>query len=256
VKYAWFNNPNFRRAVALSVNREKMIRLAYLDQATPNWGPSTRGNKRWFDPNVKDYHYDAERARRLLAREGFTDRNRDGWLEDRAGNRVQFTLATNADNTLRQTLCGLLKTDLKQVGIEVTVAPVDFNSLIGRIRETRDYDAILLGLTTGVPPDPALGQNVWKSKGKTHFWNVDQARPSTAWEAEIDSLMDEMARVEDYPKRKRMWDRIQEIVTDQAVFIFLPSEKAYLVARDRIGNLRPTVIPHRVLWNAPQLYLK
>jgi hypothetical protein len=31
-KYRWFGNPNFRRAVALSVNRDKMIRLAYLDQ--------------------------------------------------------------------------------------------------------------------------------------------------------------------------------------------------------------------------------
>jgi len=256
VKYRWFSDLNFRRAVALAVDRGRMIRLAYQGQAAPNWGPSTRGNRRWYDPEVKEYTHDLARARELLRREGFADRNRDGWLEDPAGNKVQFSIITNADNNTRVSLCNLLRSDLKELGMDLTVAPVEFNQLISRIRESRDYDAALLGLGGGVPPDPSLSQNVWMSRGKQHFWYIDQPRPATPWEAEVDSLMEELSRDDDYPRRKRLWDRVQEIVTDQAVVIYLPSEKAYVVASRKLGNLRPTLIPHRVLWNSPQIYLK
>ncbi|MBI5838314.1 MAG: ABC transporter substrate-binding protein [Candidatus Eisenbacteria bacterium] len=256
VKYRWFSNLNFRRAVAMAADQGKMVRLAYQGQASPNWGPSTRGNKKWYDPDVKQYSHDTERARRLLQREGFEDRNHDGWLEDPEGNKVQFSIITNADNNVRVSLCNLLKSDLRQVGIDLVVTPLDFNQLIGRIRDSKDFEALLLGFAGGVPPDPALGQNVWKSRGKNHFWYSDQPRPMTAWEAECDSLMDELSRVEDQARRKRLWDRVQEIVTDQAVIVYLPSERAYVVARNKFGNLRPALIPHRVLWNSSRIFLK
>ncbi len=256
VKYRWFSNPNFRRALAIGVNQQKIIRLAFQGQAVPNWGPSTAGNKEWYDPNAKQYPYDVKRAKEMLAKEGFLDRNKDGWIEDGQGQKVTFTILTNADNNYRQTMCALLKSDFKALGVDLVVSPIDFNLLISKIRESRDYEAVLLGLASGVPPDPALGQNVWKSSGKTHFWYIEQPRPSTPWEAQVDSLVGAMVKVDQYPVRKKIWDRIQEIVTDQCVFTYLPSERGFCVIRNRFGNLRPTVVPHKVLWNVHQIYLK
>jgi len=255
VKYRWFSTPNFRRAMALALDQSKMGRLAFQGQAVPNWGPTTRGNRLWFDSQVKQYGYDPGRARALLAGEGFIDRNHDGWLEDARGNRVQFSLITNTGNTVREAMANLVKNDLKKIGVDVTVTLLDFGQLMNRLRETRDFDCVLLGFQSGVPADPAMGQNVWRSTGKYHQWCLDMPRPATPWEAEIDSLMDQLVRIDDYARRKRMWDRVQEIVTDQVPFIYLPTQKAYVVARNSFGNLRPTLLPHRVLWNSEQIYV-
>ncbi len=255
VKYSWFNNPNFRRAVALTVNQPKMVRLAFQGQAAPNYGPMTKGNKLWYDPNVKQYNYDLNRARQLLAKEGFLDRNKDGWLEDSKGNKVAFTLVTNAGNSAREAMGNLIKNDLKAVGIDMTFSPIDFNLMITKIRQTRDYECMLLGLSSAVPPDPAESQNFYSSRGKTHQWYIDQPKPATPAEAEVDSLLSLVCAKGTYAQRKKWSDRMQELFTDQAFCIYLPSPKAFTVVRNKFGNLQPTLLRHRTAWNSQAVFL-
>ena len=87
-------------------------------------------------------------------------------------------------------MMNFIKDDLAKVGIKVITAPVDFNTLITNLRSDFQYDAILLGLQSGVPPDPSMMQNVWRSTGLTHSWFLTQAKPDTPEEARIDQLMD------------------------------------------------------------------
>ena len=51
---------------------------------------------------------------------------------------------------------------------------LNFNALIDKTRHTYDYDALLLGLATGVPPAPMNGKNVYLSSGLTHYWHPNQ----------------------------------------------------------------------------------
>jgi len=63
--------------------------------------------------------------------------------------------------------------------------------------------------------------NVWLSSGGTHLWRMNETQPATAWEREIDQLMNEQMITLDYHKRKKLYDRVQQIISEQLPFIFL-----------------------------------
>jgi peptide/nickel transport system substrate-binding protein len=217
---------------------------------------ATRNNKEWHIPDLVHYDYNPAEAKRLLAGIGLTDRDGDGVLEDRAGHPISFTLKTNADNTMRVASANFVKDDLAKVGIRVVLTPVDFNTLITNLRSDFQYEAMLLGLQSGVPPSPASGQNVWRSTGETHAWFARQQKPATPEEARIDALMDEILTTQDRDAQKRAWREMQTIVTEQSWLIHLPILKIKVPVSNRFGNVRPTIMAHRILWNAEQLFVK
>ncbi|MBS1818302.1 MAG: ABC transporter substrate-binding protein [Acidobacteria bacterium] len=256
VKYAWFNNPVFRRAVSMAVDREAMIPSIFFGDAVKNWSTSTPGAKLWYSPDLVKYDFNLEEARRLLAGLGWKDTNGDGFLEDGKGQTISFTMKTNSDNKTRVGMANFIRDDLAKVGIKVTLVPVDFNTLITNLREDFQYDSILLGLQSGVPPDPAMGQNVWRSSGRAHNWNISQSKPETPQEARIDQLMDVIVSSPELAVRQNAWKEVQNIVNEQAWIIWLPTINAKVPLRNRFGNAKPSVIPHRLLWNIDQLYVQ
>jgi len=165
-------------------------------------------------------------------------------------------MKTNSDNKLRVSMGNFIKDDLAKVGIKMTLVPVDFNTLITNLREDFQYESILLGLQGSAPPDPAQGQAVWRSSGRTHFWNMNQPRAETPQEARIDQLMDVLISTPEMPARKAAWAEIQNLVNGQCWIEWLPTLVAKLPVRNRFGNLQPSVIPHRLLWNIERVYVK
>lgn len=256
VKYSWFSNPVFRRAVSMAVDREAMIPSIFFGDAVKNWSTSTPGSKVWYTPDVVKYDFNLEESKRLLASLGWKDTNGDGVLEDAKGQTVTFTLKTNSDNKMRVGMANFIRDDLAKVGIKVNLAPVDFNTLIVNIRDDKQYDALLLGLQSGVPPDPAMGQNVWRSSGRTHYWNISQPKPATPEEAKIDSLMDTVVASSDLATRKQAWKEVQNIVNEQAWIMWLPTPITKLPVSNRFGNATPSAIPHRLLWNIDYVFVK
>jgi peptide/nickel transport system substrate-binding protein len=255
-KYSWFNNAVFRRAVSKAIDREAMIKSVFYGNAVKNWSQTTAGNKTWHTEDIPFDDYDVAESKRLLAGIGFKDKDGDGVLEDTKGHAISFTIKTNSDNRIRVAMGNFIKDDLAKVGIKVNLAPVDFNTLITNLREDFQYECILLGLESGVPPDPGLGQNVWRSSGRTHYWNMNQPRPETPQEARIDALMDDIISTPDMTLRKQAWHEIQTIVNQQCWIEWLPTLELKIPVRNRFGNLSPSVIPHRLLWNIDRVYVK
>jgi len=256
MKYAWFSNPVFRRAVSMAVDRDAIIRSVYFGHAVKNWSMSTPGNAQWYDPTITRYDYNLAESRRLLGSLGWKDTNGDGFLEDTAGNTISFTMQTNGDNTMRVGMANFIRDDLAKVGIKVLLTPIDFNTLITNERDTFQYEAILLGLQSGVPPDPGQGQNVWRSSGKTHFWHHSQEKPETPQEARIDALMDVIVGTPDMPKRKEAWREIQNLVNDQAWFIWLPTQVLKAPVSSRFGNVRLNAIPPPLLRGIDEIFVR
>jgi peptide/nickel transport system substrate-binding protein len=256
IKYAWFNQINFRRAVSMAIDREAIIKSVFFGDAVKAWSTATPGNKIWYQPDLIRYDYDPEQAKKLLADLGWKDKDGDGFLEDTHGNPVSFTLKTNGDNTIRVKMGNFIKDDLAKVGVKVNLTPVDFNTLITNLREDYQYESISLGLQTGVPPEPGMGQNTWRSSGRTHYWNAQQPSPETPEEARIDQLMDANLATRDMSVRLSTWKDMQNILNEQCWVIWLPALKVKVPVRDRFGNLQPVVIPHRLLWNIDRVYVK
>lgn len=256
VKYAWFNDVRFRRAVSHAVDRDAMMRSVFFGYAKKNFSLDTPASKEWYIPDLPKYDYNPAEAKRLLASMGWKDANGDGVLEDTHGNPITFTMKTNADNIIRVGMANFVKDDLAKVGIKVNLAPIDFNTLITNIRADFQYDAILLGLQNSVPPTPGNGQNAWRSSGETHNWFIKQQKPATPEEARIDQLMDEILTNQDVAAQKKAWREMQTIVSEQAWMIWLPVLEIKLPVSNRFGNVQPSILAHRILWNIERLYVK
>lgn len=256
VKYSWFSNPVFRRAVSLAVDRDAMIPSVFFGEGMKNWAVATPSNKQWHSADLVRYDYNPDEARRLLAGLGWKDRNGDGVIEDARGNPVTFTLKTNSNNTTRIAMANFVKEDLAKVGINVIPTPIDFNTLITNLRADFGYDAMLLGLQSGVPPDPAMMGNFWRSSGMTHFWFPGQAKPGTPQEARVDQLMDVIVAEQDLAARQKAYKEIETIANEQGWMVWFPIRVQKLPVSNRFGNLQPSVLPHRILWNSFTIYVK
>jgi len=256
VKLKWFSQLKFRQAVSHAIDRPSIIRAIYAGRAQVNYGYISTCITRWHNPNTPKYPYDIVKARALLKEIGIEDRNKDKFMEDRQGNVIEFTLNTNTGNNIRDRIAVFIQEDLKRLGFKINYKPVEFNSLVAMIDNTYDYEAILLGLGGG-GSDPAASMNVLLSSGFTHFWHPKQKTPATPWEKRIDELMNQQISTLEEPRRKAMFDEVQQILGEQMPFIYTVSPLSYAASSTKLGNLRPTVLStHRLTWNAEEMYWK
>jgi peptide/nickel transport system substrate-binding protein len=256
VKHSWFSNPVFRRAVSLAIDRDAMIPSVFFGEGLKNWASATPANKVWHSPDVVRYDYNPDEARKLLGSLGWKDANGDGIVEDARGNPVTFSLKTNSSNTMRIAMMNFIKEDLAKVGINVITSPVDFNTLITNLRSDFQYDAILLGMASGIPPDPIMAVNFWRSSGLTHPWFIAQAKPETPEEARIDRLMDTIVSSHDLEARLAAYREAENILNEMSWLIWLPIRNQKMPISNRFGNLEPSILRHRILWNSYKMYVK
>lgn len=249
-KKEWFANKNFRKAVAFVIDRETIIRNIYGGFAAPQYGPMNISSGFFYNPGIKWYDYDPDKARELLAGEGFYLEN--GRLFDRGKNPVEFTILTNSNNFERIQLGSIIQDDLKGLGMKVNLLPVEFNTLVTRLSVTKDWESVIIGFTGGI--EPHNGKNVWYSKGQLHVWNLFSGARSR-WEKRVDAIFEEGAKLLEDGKRKKLYDEWQELVSDELPLIYTVSPVSMVAARNKLGNLKPSVYGG-VLHNIEEIFIK
>ena len=250
----WFRNPLFRQAVSAAIDRAAIVRLVFHGRGTPLWSSTTPANKLWLDSALPQPPRSVEHAKQLLHDAGFSW-SAEGALLDRTGAAVEFSILTSASNAQRSQMATLIQDDLKQLGMKVQAVPMEFKSVLDRVFQTHNYDAAILALGGG-DVDPNSQINVWMSNGSSHVWELGESKPATAWEEQIDSLMNQQLTTLDFKRRKQLYDRVQEIAAQQLPIVCLASPNVLVGARQSIANLKPAILDHYTLWNAEQLYIK
>jgi peptide/nickel transport system substrate-binding protein len=253
-KQRWFDDLKFRQAVSLAIDRDSIVKLVYGARGTPLWGNVGPGNKFWVNQAIPHPQRSLENARQLLKSAGFSW-NRADQLLDASGKPVEFSIVTSSSNTQRIKMATLVQDDLAHLGMQVHVVPLDFRAMLDRVFHNFDYDAAVMGLGGG-DPDPNPEMNVWLSKGATHLWHLNENQPATDWEREIDQLMQKQMVTLNYETRKRLYDRVQQLISDNLPFVFLATPDVLVGAKAQVGNFHPAVLDHYTLWNADQLYLR
>lgn len=257
-KQKWFREVKFRQAVSAAVDRDAIVRLVYQGRGAALWGPVTPGNRRWVNAAIPHSPRSLDRARQLLKEAGFSwanTSNGEPALIAPDGKPVEFSILTSSSSADRTKMATLLQDDLKQLGMHVQVVPLEFRSLIDRVTQTKQFEACLLGLAS-FDADPNSDLNVWLSSGGLHFWNPSQPHPATPWEAEIDRLMEQQLLTPGFDQRKKLYDRVQEILAENQPMIFLASPNILAGAKNSIANFHPAVLEPYVLWNVDQLYFR
>ncbi|ABA21432.1 extracellular solute-binding protein, family 5 [Trichormus variabilis ATCC 29413] len=245
VKSRWFNTVEFRQAVAYAVDRQTMINNIYRGLGQTQDSPISVQSPYYLSPKegLKVYDYNLEKAKQLLLKAGFKY-NAQNQLLDSDGNRVRFTLLTNAGNKIREAMGSQIKQDLSKIGIQVDFTPLAWNTYTDKLANTLDWEASMLGLTGGLEPND--GANVWNPEGGLHMFNQKpQAgqKPITGWEvapweAKIGQLYIQGARELDETKRKTIYAETQKITQENLPFIYLVNPYSLSAVRDRFAGIR------------------
>lgn len=257
VKSAWFNNVNFRRAVAYAIDRETMLNNIFKGLGELQNSQIAPQSPYFAEAGLRVYDYNIEEAKALLLAEGFTYQGDQ--LYDKDGNRVRFTLQTNVGNKIRESAGAQIKQNLALIGITVDFQPMDFNKLITNISDSLAWDAIVLGFGAGVEPNSSA--NLWLTDGGLHFFNQAAqgdapltGREVYTWEKQISDLYIKAAQEMDEDKRKALYFETQKLVQENLPFIHLVGQYSMSAVRNKVENVQYTALGG-VLWNINELKL-
>ena len=105
-----------------------------------------------------------------------------------------------------------------------------------------------------VEPDILL--DLWLSSGSNHFWYPNQTQPRFTWEKEMDQLTTKLIRTLDAAERKKIFFQVQEIWAREMPAIPTISPNILVAWKNRVGNLRPSILEPHIYWNAEELTVR
>ncbi len=266
IKSKWFNDVDFRRAIAHALNREAMITNLSRGLAQNQDSPISIPSPYFLSPEkgLKVYDYQPEKSKEILLKAGYKyDQQKQ--LLDAQGNLVRFTLLCPAGG--RVTLGAQIKNDLEKIGMKIDFNPVDFRIISDKLDNSKQWDATILGFTGGAEPNSAI--NLWATDGDSHLFNkgpVGDEKPFIGrevadWEKKIHDLMISGAQELDEPKRKAIYAEYQQLVQEQLPLIHLTIPLYLVAVRDRVDNVQMSALAGSTgvtggLWNVEILKLK
>ena len=264
IKSAWFNNKAFRQAVYYGINREVMKNNIFFGLGALQNSPVPVQSPFYFSPEegLTTYDYNPEKARKLLTDAGFSY-NEAGLLEDQAGNPVRFTLLVSSGKKVREQMATQIDQDLGKIGIQVDTLFLSFNTYVKRLSQTRNWDAYLGGFSGGSGIEPHGAYGIWSVNGRLHTFNQGpqpgegkiEGRTVSDWEREIDRIFVEASQEFDQAKRKVLYSQFQQIVAEEAPFLYMVNPLSFEAIRDRIEGVQYTPLGGG-FWNLYELKIQ
>ena len=238
-KLEWFQNTQFRQAVAHSINKDAIINDVLHGLGYPQWASVSPAAGDFHNPNVRRYEYNLAKANEILDGIGWVDADGNGIREDGAGNEIAITLVTNTDNSVREKVGMVVQQGLQGIGLKADFKLIEFGALVTQLVSSYDWETMVIGLTGGV--DPYSGIGVWHSSEDLHLWHPNQSQPATEWEAEIDALYIMGSQELDRDKRVALYHRAQEIAAENVPLIYTTHSERLTAVRNVFGNTTPTL---------------
>lgn len=247
LKNPLFKELAVRQALAHAINKEELVLGVVAGMGRAATGPFLPLS--WaFDPDTKDFEYDPEKARRLLAEQGWTDSNGDGIL-DKDGKDFEFTLITNQGNKMRSLSAEIIQQQLKKSGIRMHIRIIEWSSFIKNFVDKQNFEAIILGWNLTPDPDPySIWHSSQRNEGQYNFVSYENA--------EVDRLL-EAGRKEFNPDaRKKIYQRMHRLIHDDIPYIFLYYPDMLPVVHERFEG--PRLVPLSSFgfgWNFDQWFV-
>jgi peptide/nickel transport system substrate-binding protein len=244
LKHPLFKDIRVRKAIAYAIDKSEIVDVVLFGLGSIATGPYVPNT--WpYNPNVKRYEYNPEKAKQLLKDAGWEDTDGDGIL-DKDGKPFEFTILTNMGNTLRMNTATIIQWRLAKVGIKVEIKALEWSTFINEFIDKRRFQAVILGWSIGLDPDQ---YDIWhSSKTKEKEFNfVSYKNP------EVDALLEKGRRTFDIEKRKKAYFRIQEILAEELPYIFLYVPDATPIVQARVKGIKPS--PIGISYNLPKWYV-
>ena len=229
-----FTDERVRQAFNYAIDKQKLIALLNGRGVVARgvMPPTLPG----YNPDLKGYPYDPDRARRLLAAAGVS----------RGLAPKLWLVADQTELMVGQSI----QQDLALVGVNLSLKPIALAPLLEAVRQPQTVPFMAFGWEADFPDpsnflDVLFSRSQWGDNNDTFYSNP-----------EIDALLREAAPVTDLRRRYALYQQAEKLIVADAPWVFLYNPVAYIIhqpwVHDFVLNpMRPTrlekvwVEPHR-----------
>jgi peptide/nickel transport system substrate-binding protein len=216
-----------RRALAMCVPAESIIRDLYHGTARPISGPFTP-DEFAFNPAVPLIRFDPAGARRILGEAGWSDHDGDGLL-DRDGKKFILEMLVPPGGAAITQFAQTVQAEMKKIGVQMEIRAGDGASVIQHVR-SGNFDAAYLGLELDADPD--VHSSFHSSQFPPHGQNFGfYSNP------EADRLIDAARRELDSSKRKALYWRLHQVLAEDQPYTWTIQVSAKWGVRKRLRGV-------------------
>lgn len=240
VPHKLFGSPNVRRALTYAINRKEILDNYMLGYGRLSTGPVSYIFKDAVDDELEPYEYNVNKAKELLSKDGWEDKNRDGILEK--GNvDFKFKLFIPSGNPRRSYAAIIIKNNLKQIGIDVSIETIEQPVLVDNMYN-KIMDAWMIGWYVTIPLDLKF---LWYSDIERTPYNF-----ASYQNKEADRILDEISRERNPDRLNNLYKQFQKIIYEDQPVTFMYWVDNIVVYNSRIKNINinPLGVIHHC-WN-------
>ncbi len=201
-----------RRAIANAINTRLMVRLLLLGYGVVGSPGYIHPDSPFYNPAVT-FTASKTTAVQLLNEAGYVDRNRDGVRDAPDGTPLRFTLLTLAGNPIRIRAADLIRTWLRDLGIEASVVAQEDASIIAQVWpdfdtcKGRRFDMAVFGWSAPVMNRTTVLRDLFHSDCRLGTINIGGYK-----NPEIDRLGSDLAATAQPERQKQILFEMQKIV--------------------------------------------
>ncbi|RMF89523.1 MAG: ABC transporter substrate-binding protein [Nitrospinota bacterium] len=216
------NNKKLRQAFNYAIDRQAISDIILEGRVIPAKGvlpPTMPG----YNPDLKGYTYNPEKARQLLAEAGYPG--------GKGFPHIDLYFNTNETH---QKIAELVQAQLRELGINIGLRSLDWAAYIKLV----DDGGTLLHRMGWIAdyPDPENFLTVLH-----HSRNIGPAGNSARYSnPRVDALLDRADASEDWEERKRLYQEAERIIVDDAPWIYVYYYSANMLFQPYVRGLRLT----------------
>ena len=129
-----------RQAIASCCDRDALVNVAMLGEATPMYTPVSPVYGDLTASNIRQPAFNPDAAAAMLEAAGYVDSDNDGIRESADGDKLSFTITYKGTLTNVDGVMSILKSDMAKAGIELVLQPVDAATFSANVTQGHVYD--------------------------------------------------------------------------------------------------------------------
>lgn len=225
-----FGTPLIRRAMTIALDRGKILTEVIGADVVKSFGPVSPMFATQYHDTLHQLYCDPMETKMVLAKDLWQDLTKSGTVE-KFNRPFAFSLMVSADDEAGKRIAEMVKVQLKEVSIDVTVEPLE-PAAFAEALATKQFDAFIGAVDVPQTLDLRRDLGIDLKRADRNYVSFRNKRVSEI----IDSTVTALPQADNI----RLWKELQDILQEQQPYTFLYWESQYAVRSKKLNGVRFT----------------
>ena len=248
-----FKDVRTRQALAYGFDKEIINEKVYRGFSLPADGPVSP-QLSVYNPDIKTFRHDPEKAKSLLEEVGWKDEDGDGVREAHGvegvedGTPFEFETANLAGEQIRVQLLSLVHAQWKEIGLAAEINLVDVGTMFGDMHPNNNFETSYSYIGRYVDPDFGdLYLDRDRFDNRSNYVGFNNER--------VDELIIASQQTADQAERTEYLQEAQAIIAEQVPQLFIGWRANSTAVNNRVKGYKPAP-GYDEFWNAAEWYIE